>query len=321
MSGKNGGTRVQVVGDRWLPAPETFSEDQEALWGPWYCDSEVGVLRDVLMHRPGPELEMITPDSYHEHLYDAPVNATRFREQFEALVRTYRAEGVRVHFVEGQRTDKPNAVYVRDLLTMTPEGAILSRPATRQRRGEERAVAATLLSLGVPILQTVHGSGTFEGSNVMWLDRTTCLLGTSSRTNAEGARQVRQELETLGVTSILDVQVPYGQIHVDGYISVFDRRRALISPWLITWDLRQQLLNMGYTLVEAQNLDEVGRLGTNFVTLAPGKVLMPDGFPQSRRLLEQEGVEVVLVEMDEIMRGGGAVHCMTSFLRRDPVGL
>ncbi len=310
---------MRVQGDRWLPDERAFAEDMREVWGDFYCDSEVGRLTAVLMHRPGPELELVTAETYGDLLFDAPVDCGRFRAQFDALVETYRSTGVEVHFVSGQRPDRPNAVYVRDLYTMTPEGAILARPATRQRRGEERAVAQTLAALGVPILKTVNGRGTYEGSNVMWLDRTTCLLGTSSRTNGEGADQVERELRTLGVQEIARVAVPYGQIHVDGFISMVDVRTAVISPWLITWDLRRWLLDRGFQLIVAENLDEVGRLGTNFVCVEPRKVVMAAGFPETKELLERSGVEAIEVEIGEILRGGGGVHCMTGFLRRAPV--
>ena len=310
---------MRVQGDRWLPDPASFAEDRERLWGDFYVDSEVGRLRSVLLHRPGPELALVTGDSYHEHLYDAPIDPGRFLRQFDGICETYAGLGVDVHFVEGQLTDRPNAVYMRDLYTMTPEGAILARPATLARRGEERAVARSLLGLGVPILKTVNGEGTYEGSNVVWLDRRTCLLGTSSRTNEAGAWQVEQELRGLGVQDILRVAVPYGQIHVDGFISPVDRRRLVVAPWLVTWDLRQRLLEMGFELIVAENLDEVGRLGTNFVTVGPGEIVMAEGFPDTLALLRDHGVEVHLVQVDEILRGGGSVHCLTGFLRRDPV--
>ena len=49
--------------------------------------------------------------------------------------------------MEEQREDRPNAVYCRDLMFMTPEGAIISRPALPVRRGEEAAMAKALAAI------------------------------------------------------------------------------------------------------------------------------------------------------------------------------
>jgi hypothetical protein len=47
---------VKVQGERWFPSEKTFSEEMKDLWGDWYCDSEVGNLRAVLIHRIGREV-------------------------------------------------------------------------------------------------------------------------------------------------------------------------------------------------------------------------------------------------------------------------
>ncbi len=56
---------------------------------------------------------------------------------------------------------------------------------------------------------------------------------------------VKRELQGLGVVEVLRVSVPYGQIHVDSVVSPVDRRRLVTVPWLLTRDLRQQLLARG----------------------------------------------------------------------------
>lgn len=38
------------------------------------------------------------------------------------------------------------------------------------RRGEELPTIQTYAEIGCPILHTVHGSGIFEGANLIWLD-------------------------------------------------------------------------------------------------------------------------------------------------------
>jgi len=59
---------------------------------------------------------------------------------------------------------------------------------------------------------------------------------------------------------------------------------------------------------------------TNFVALEPGKIVLPAGNPQTKEKMEQAGMTVIETPVDEIMKGWGALHCMTVFLRRDPIG-
>ena len=246
-------------------------------------------------------------------------NAERARKQQDELADVYRSHGVAVHYVQNQREDRPNAMFMRDLVLMTPEGAIVCRPAIPARRGEEKAVAETLASLGVPIIKTINGDGYFEGACAMWIDRETVIIGTGSRSNEKGVQQVEAELRNIGVTNIIRTQIPYGSIHLDGYMNMVDKKKLVIFPWHVTYDCAKQLLDLGIELIEMTNIEELKNgMAMNFVALEPGKVVMPSGNPETKALLENEGVHVIEVEMDEIVNGWGAIHCMTAFLRRDP---
>jgi arginine deiminase len=46
---------------------------------------------------------------------------------------------------------------------------------------------------------------------------------------------------------------------------------------------------------------------------------MPTGNPKTRELLEKAGVECIEIDVTEIIKGWGAIHCMTAFLKREPV--
>ena len=74
---------------------------------------------------------------------------------------------------------------------MTPEGALLARPASTARAGEERRVARRLAELSVPIILSIGGSGTFEGADAMWVGSDTVILGRGLRTNDAGPGQPR----------------------------------------------------------------------------------------------------------------------------------
>lgn len=104
-------------------------------------------------------------------------------------------------------------------------------------------------------------------------------------------------------------------------MAMVDRRKMVIFPWQVTYDCAKQLLDAGIKLIEATPIDEVKQgMAINFVVLEPGKVVMPANNPETRKLLEKEGIEVIEIEMGEIMNGWGSVHCTTAFLKRDPIG-
>ena len=79
-------------------------------------------------------------------------------------------------------------------------------------------------------------------------------------------------------------------------------------------------MDRGITLIEATDIHEIKQgMALNVVALSPGKIVMPGGNPNTKRVLEEAGVEVLEVDLTELMNGWGAIHCTTGFLRRDPI--
>lgn len=60
-------------------------------------DSEVGQLRQAIIHRPGPELTRLTPSNCHELLFDDVLWADRAREEHDVFAQVLREHGVTVH--------------------------------------------------------------------------------------------------------------------------------------------------------------------------------------------------------------------------------
>ena len=312
--------QTTVQGERWFPTGKTFADVQADYWGDWYCDSEVGTLRAILLRRPGREIECVTADNYGDYRFRAAIDPVKAREQQDAFAELLRAHEVAVHYIEDMRADRPNAMYMRDNVLMTPEGAIISRQAMESRLGEERYAAKALADLGVPIIKTINADGIFEGACAMWIDRDTVVLGSGPRSNQAGVRQVENELINMRVTKIIHEQIPYGSIHLDGYMNMVDKDKIFVFPWHLSYDTAAALLDHGLTIIEATDVDEVKQgMGMNFVALSPGKIIMPSGNSITRALLEKEGIEVLEIEVDEIMKGWGSLHCMSVFLKRDPI--
>jgi arginine deiminase len=60
--------------------------------------SEVGQLRQVIVHRPGLELSRLTPRNVGELLFDDVMWAKRAKEEHDAFAEALRDKGVRVHY-------------------------------------------------------------------------------------------------------------------------------------------------------------------------------------------------------------------------------
>lgn len=270
----------------------------------------------MLLRRPGPELDGIA--DFDAAQLRSDVRPDVARAQHDALAEAYRSSGVDVHLVERARGDRPNAMFVRDLVLMTPEGAIVARPASTVRAGEERQIAETLAALGVPILMSVRGRGTFEGADVLWVDASLAILAEGLRTNREGADQVERLLRDLGV-DVVRVGLPSGAMHLDGCLALLDRDLAAIWPNRTPLRAVQALRERGFRIVEVDDEREAfDEMALNGVCLAPGHFLMPAGATAMRRVYEDADVRVETVDVSELIRAGGAIHCLTGVLKRDP---
>jgi N-dimethylarginine dimethylaminohydrolase len=303
----------------WLALETSMAEDFAEYWGgSWGCDSEVGKLSAVLLRRPGREIEGI--ENPEECRWLDIMDAEKAREQHDALAEVYRSQGVRVHYAENMRDDRPNALFMRDNVLMTPQGAIVGRQAMSCRRGEERYAAEALARLGVPIVRTISGTGIFETACCLWLDAGTVIIGTGNRANKEGAQQVGQVLSSMGVEHFLCLPIPFGYAHIDSIISFVDKKTAVFDPDRLPWDVWKVLKGRDFKLLEAPSLHETQELALNFVALAPGSIVMAAGFPETKKFLENQKIHVIEVEVSELRKGWGSLHCMTAVLKREPIG-
>lgn len=303
-----------IPGERWFPKESFFEDDMNEYWGDFGVCSEVDTLKAVLMRRPGKEIEDF--NAREVRFSDEPVDVDLMRRQHDEVADIYREFGVKVFYVENQREDRPNAVYCRNLVFMTPEGAILARPGMAARRGEERYVAEALAKIGVPILRTISGDGMFEGANAMWVDRHTCVVSTGVRCNRSGFEQVKYELERMGV-EVWHMQQPYSNIHIDGLMNTASNDVVMVHASQVPYDILDMMKKKGYKILEAPSQTEVREtFACNFVALEPGYILMPEGNPRTQELLEKNGIKVRTVNISEIIKGKGALHCMTAYLKR-----
>jgi N-dimethylarginine dimethylaminohydrolase len=202
------------------------------------------------------------------------------------------------------------------LFFMTPEGAVLARPASTVRAGEERWVARRLADLGVPILRTLQGQATFEGADAAWLNSQTVLLGRGLRTNAQGGEQVAEVLGRIGV-DVIRVDLPAGAMHLMGLLRFLDQDLAVAWPDRLPFTALEALQTHGYRVHFLPDEDEATHgHALNFVTLDRRQILMPAGNPVTQAFYQSLGVRCGTVEIGELKKAAGGIACLTGVMAR-----
>ena len=306
--------RSAYGGGTWSPRATPHRDEIGRIWEGYALDSEWGRLQAVLLHPPGPELTA-HPDPDSIQMLDLP-DWKRARQQHDALAEAYRRHQVAVHYVQPDGTPAPNQIFCADLFFMTPEGAILARPASTVRAGEERWVARRLADIGIPILKTLRGTAVFEGADAHWIDEHTVLIARGLRTNDEAITQIGKLLAEMGV-SLITVDLPIGTMHLMGILRFLDRDLALAWPYRLGWQAVNALRERGIQVLFIPDETEASQNGAlNFITLGPREILMAAANPVTQGFLESHGVTCHTLEVDELLKAAGGIGCLTGVLKR-----
>jgi N-dimethylarginine dimethylaminohydrolase len=319
-----------MFGAQAEPAFET-PEQQKAVWGrTWGCNNDVGRLRTVLMHRPGPEMSVVDPRKRIESIgsfgdpesgwywqSDTVPPLPEMQAQHDALVQALLAEDVEVIFLDGVGDGRLKSCYTRDSAIAIEGGAIVTRLGPKIRRGEELAVTRTLAGLGVPILRTIHGTGLLEGGSFAWINPRTAVVGRSIRVNEEGSRQLEEVLRTRGV-ELLRVDLCGYDLHIDGSFVMIDVDTALVRAESLPFWFLEKLEELGVRTIETTPEDDSWII--NCLAVRPGRILIPEGASnETLDRLAKQHVDVVVLPYDRMALNGGGIHCSTCPLSRDPI--
>ncbi len=306
--------RAAYGGEGFSHRTASHKEEIGSIWSPCGISTEWGELKAVLLHSPGSEIDSLNdPDSVQ---MIEVLDSERARNQHHALSETYSRMGVKAYFIDPDVTPPPNLMFQADLFFMTPEGAILARPASTVRAGEERLVAKRLAGLGIPILGILRGKGVFEGADAAWINPDTVLLGTGLRTNFEGFQQVKAFLSGLGV-EVIHVGLSYGSMHLMGTIRFADRDVAICWPERVPYDAVSALKDLGFDVFFIPDKTEALKgFSLNFVTLKPMHILMSGNNPLTQNFYEDLGLNCETLIIDELLKAAGGIGCLTGILER-----
>lgn len=315
--------------------PDMFkSEVYEEVWGKNFgVNNSVGKIRRILLHCPGKEMEQLKDGVYEEEagarILKDPSGRIRnywkgkelpdlslLQEQHNRMADILKGEGIEVNYLIDPTCYWTNLTFTRDVALMTPKGAILSRFAMYFHQGDTYVTQKFLADQNIPIIGAIQGTGTIEGGSFSMLDSETAVIGRSVRINDDGIEQLRRLLSYQGINLIV-IDMPAYYIHLDEAFVPVDKDKILVSTFILPHWFLNMLKERGYQLIETDREDPL--LTNNCIALEPGKVLFSSQGVRTRKNLEKAGVEIIPVDISEINKLGGGIHCSTLPLLRDSI--
>jgi arginine dihydrolase len=259
------------------------------------------------------------------HLDDQP-DPVRAREEWRALVGAIEAAGGTVEVLP-QLPEAPDMVYAMNLALALQEPdargsrAVLSHMRYPQRRMETPEADAWFAARDVArrsIGRDGVGAHFEAGDAFAW--RGELVVGYGPRTEELALKHLATDL---GV-SVRGIRITHpGMYHMDIGFCPLDETRAMVCPAAYDDASAAALLDLvpePLVLTEEEGLAFCANsivLGRTVVmpALRDGSSLASSGArcpDRVRAQLEQWGFEVVVVEVHEFLKGGGAVRCMTN---------
>lgn len=234
------------------------------------------------------------------HLERRPVDKARADEQWDNYCAALVAEGWETVEVDAA-PELADSAFVEDTVVFFGDLAVVASPGAESRRPEIEAVERTVRSVPGLTVERIELPGTLDGGDVLKVD-STVYVGASSRTNAEGIRQLRALLTPHGYAV---VAVPVTKaLHLKSTMTALPDGTIIGDPALVDVP---SLFPAFLPVPEPE--------GVAVVELSSESLLMSSSAPKTAEMLSSLGYRVVTVDIGEFEKLEGCVTCLSVRVR------
>jgi len=192
----------------------------------------------------------------------------------------------------------PDSVFVEDTALLTPSCAIITRPGAESRRPES-AMMRPVIESWFDTVYEITGPGTIEAGDIMMVD-SHFYIGISERTNREGANQLISFLEMHGMTGstvgLTDM------LHLKTGISYLENNTLLAAG-----EFPDHVEFQSFKIIVT---DPSEGYAANCIWVN-GTVIVPEGYPLTRRKIETAGCNTIAVDVSEFRKLDGGLSCLS----------
>lgn len=192
----------------------------------------------------------------------------------------------------------PDSTFVEDVALCTSDFAIITNPGAPSRNGE-KVEMKSILSSFYKRIESIEAPGTLDAGDVMQTGRH-FYIGISERTNHEGADQLLSFLEKYGRSG---EKVPLSKmLHLKSGVSYLEKNNMLVSGEFIA---HPSFKNFNTLKVDPREAYAANSLWINHW------VLVPEGFPLTREIIERNGYKTRVVDVSEFQKLDGGLSCLS----------
>jgi dimethylargininase len=192
----------------------------------------------------------------------------------------------------------PDSVFVEDTAVITPEFGIITRPGAVTRRDEIVEMEGVMRRFFLDV-ELIESPGTVDGGDVLQAGNR-FYVGISKRTNANGAGQLAEKLKKHGFEVII---LPVEKsLHLKSDVAWLGNDTLIVTP-----AFANQPDFADYKKIVTP---EEERYAANCVMIN-GVVLVAEGFPATRELIEKEGYKTKALDVSEFRKLDGGLSCLS----------
>lgn len=300
-----------------------------------YGIENFGRLKKVMLHKPSKTLEQVFQDNFNMFTNGIP-DVNKYLEEhdeYEKLLRKYGIEVLHLCDYVNDNTEIMNnhqtITCLHDSSVITSKGAILSKMCHPGRLGEELVIKEALTNLGIPILYEFSGMDRFEGC-LLLSPKMIFIANTERHTKESIEKFIPKALELFDEVIYVDVPKERRFMHPDMiynrinlnlslvYLPAILRAYHITKKEKIEIDLEGFMNSRGIELINISD-EEQKRWGCSFVPLEPNIFFHYELAlsTQTRKKLEQRGVQIIDFPASNLFFDGGSLRCHTLRLLRE----
>jgi len=221
-----------------------------------------------------------------------------FTEHHQQYVQALQATGAKVTVLDALEA-YPDSVFIEDAALCLAGTAIALRPGAKSRFGESAALMPALQQNFKKVI-SLPGDGYVDGGDILVTEHEV-LIGLSQRTNQQGYAHLSTIVSSLGY-SARKINTPPDILHFKTDCGLLDSN-TIFS----TQALNRTGCFSDYDVIEAP----IGESAAANLIRFNDSVMISDGYPKTRQLLEQAGYKVVCLPNSEAAKVDGGLSCMS----------